>query len=128
MKRREFMRLVNLGIGGLVGLERLVRAMAGDPACAGTPCDGQGTDHKCYQTFSCDVSGVTCSGNRDPSYAFGCKDYECTAGFTCSDYVCKESWDSDFNCTSGFTCKNPNNGQRFNCQGSDPLDAQFNCK
>ncbi len=128
MKRREFMRLINIGIGGLVGLERLARAMVGDPAYANTSCDGQGTSHKCYQTFSCTVSGVICSGNRSTGYAFECQDYECSAGFTCSDYVCKESRNGDFNCTSGFTCKNPNNGQRFDCQGSDPLDAQFNCK
>ncbi len=130
MKRRELMKLVSVGLGGLVGVEHLVRAMAGgDPAYAMASCDGTKPDeYYCRGTFTCGPNGVTCDGNPKEGYAFVCKDYECTVGFTCRDYLCKESWDGDFNCTNGFTCDNLNNGQRFDCQGEDPLDAQFNCK
>lgn len=131
MKRREFMKTMGVGLGGLVGLERLVKAIAGDPAYAAQNCNGQTpNEHLCRNDYQCRPQGVHCRGNVSPGYNFECTGYECSSSFTCSDYGCLEALIPDFYCKAGFTCDNPQNGQRFDCQGSDPFGFgdQFNCR
>ena len=133
MKRRKFMKYAGIGLEGLIGMERLVKAIAGNLTNEEgilASCDDSGGDHICRSRdhFRCDPNGVTCSGAKEDGYMFECKNYECAnAPFTCWDYRCRESLSGDFNCYNDFTCMGGVEGGQFYCEGRDPFNAQFNC-
>lgn len=123
MKRREFMKVVGMGLGGLVGLERLISAMSGDPAYA------QGI---CYVSYSCSSTSVSCGYDPQYGYGFFCEGgYDCTSNFTCRDFGCLDASEQDgFGCKgSKFECPmGSGTGQTFDCQGVDWTHDQFYCR
>jgi len=123
MKRREFMKAVGVGLSGLIGLERLVKAISGDPAYARA---------NCYVNYTCKNGIVSCGYDSRYGYGFECRGgYECNAQFKCADFGCIDETEGDgFGCKGvGFQCPGgSNSGQRFDCQGSDYSHAQFYCQ
>ncbi len=123
MKRREFVKGIGVGLSGLVGLERLMRALSGDPAYAQT---------RCYVDYSCDSSLVKCGYDRAYGYGFTCEGgYDCTTNFKCNDFACIDTSERDgFGCKgASFRCPGGSqSGQRFDCHGVDYTHNQFYCR
>lgn len=130
MKRREFVRAAGLGLGGLIGLERLAKAITSSPTY--TPlatCDGSKVgEYHCKLSFSCSPSEVRCEGIDAVDYGFECANYTCENEFICYDYICKQRGDGDHDCKSGFWCGSAASAHAsFYCEGKDLVTAQFNC-
>jgi hypothetical protein len=120
MERREFVKRVGvlgIGFGGLVGLERLVKALAGEPAYADTPAPQCGPDN----------NNVTCSGVHTSQPNYQCDNYQCNSNFVCQDFTCFQNGVGDFDCHSAFDCAINQTGSQFQCDGSDVIGTQFNC-
>lgn len=153
MKRREFMKLTGVGVAGLVGLERLIRTMAGQPASASEICAaptnvavicavstanaesttgyGCGQGFYCSRNFSCGNNGnnVTCGNVQQQGYNFSCTNYQCNSNFNCHDFQCQQGSSRDFDCRDKFDCATTQaTYAQFSCDGTDLVGgAQFNC-
>lgn len=156
MKRREFMKALGIGTAGLLGLERLVKAMAGQSlsaseicvtnevifACASPvePLNSTSSfgcaaafnciDFRCRSGFECGSANheVTCGFVDPKGYNFGCTDFQCESRFNCYDVECRQG-SGDFDCRDTFDCSNRTRNAQFSCDGTDGLGAgaQFNC-
>ena len=139
MKRRDILKL---GLAGLVGLERLTKAMAGEtlqqPEPAAVACDisaaalpvpvnCQPTPGGGYTLCEADNQNVTCYGVSQQGAAFDCTNYSCNQNFVCEDFTCFQGSGGDFNCYNSFDCAARDAGAQFHCQGSDFFTDQFNC-
>jgi hypothetical protein len=139
MKRRDILKL---GLAGLVGLERLTKAIAGETlqqpeptavACEITaaalpvPVNCQPTPGGGYTLCGADNQNVTCYGVNQQASAFDCTNYSCNRNFVCEDFTCFQGSGGDFNCNNSFNCDASDKGAQFHCQGSDFFTDQFNC-
>lgn len=128
MERRQFLQLAWIS-GGLLGITKLARALAGESApsvtsacieeASGTAISCGERDFKCPSNYSCD-NGHTCEGG---------KSYECQNTFNCTrGHLCKPN-PGDFDCFNSFRC--PGSGYRFTCSGTDGTTGddnyQFTC-
>lgn len=157
MKRREFMRTLSFGTAGLLGLERLIRAMTGQPLPASEICSASeviyaclspveplnavSSSHGCSANFNCSNfqckknfncgggnNGVTCGDVDTLSYNFGCTNFQCQSNFNCYDVQCRQGTAGDFDCRDRFDCATTQaRNAQFSCEGTDSFDAQFNC-
>lgn len=131
MKRREFMKVAGFGLTGLVGLERLVKAMSGEPdqaqeAIEPIACAASATSGHVEVVCQPENRNVTCTGVNPSGPGFYCDNYVCNANFKCEDFTCYEKGIGDFNCNNGFQCPT-NKRAQFHCQGGDFITDQFNC-
>ncbi len=140
MKRRDF---VKFGLVGLIGFERLVKAMLEgtmqpepqptvstcDIAAAAlpVPVDCQPTPGGGYTLCGANNENVTCYGVNDQGAAFDCDNYSCNRNFVCEDFTCFQEGSGDFNCYNSFDCAAKDRNAQFHCQGSDFFTDQFNC-
>lgn len=140
MKRREFVKALGIGLSGLAGFERLIRAMSGQPSlsaiaiCAISQLNVGSSgfnclDFYCRSNFNCgsDNNSVSCNGVYEKEYNFGCTNFQCQSGFTCYDFQCKQGASGDFDCHNTFECARQQSYAQFSCDGSDSFNAQFNC-
>lgn len=142
MKRREFMKVTVVGLSGLVGLERLIKALSGQPASAiacgtqsaspqGCPTQFTCSGYSCKNDFSCGGNNinVSCDGIDPSGYNFSCENFQCENTFTCRDVECRQAAWGDFDCRNTFDCsKGTDDYAQFSCDGTDDIGgAQFNC-
>ncbi len=152
MKRRNFVKLAGAGLSGLVGVERLIKMMVGEPAQAQTqtsaaceveagvarlpvPVGCRPTPTGGYTLCGAEDRNVTCYGINDQvgGYAFSCGNYQCAVQFTCEDFSCQQAGSGDFNCgvvkdlAESFRCAAKETNAQFHCEGSDLIGTQFNC-
>jgi len=109
MKRRNFLKSVGAGALPLAGLERLVRAMVSPQAItAPVECPEEEASFNCEgsRPYRCD--NFNCAINKDQTFI--CNPTDPNENFLCnaSFHGCKKLGD-------------------FNCQGTDPQIAQFEC-
>jgi len=131
MKRRDILKL---GLAGLVGLERLTKAIAGEilqqpepttvacdisAAALPVPVNCQPTPGGGYTLCGADNQNVTCYGVDQQGAAFDCTNYSCNRNFVCEDFTCFQGIGGDFNCYNSFDCAASDRGAQFHCQGSD---------
>lgn len=129
MNRREFVKRAGVGLGGLVGLERLVKALAGEPAYATTICPASPTTTPGYSVCESNNNNVHCYGVESGTPpAYRCDgNYLCNSNFTCEDFTCFQNGNGDFECHSTFDCAINQDGSQFQCDGNDLFGYQFKC-
>jgi len=126
MERREFVRMISLGLSGLAGLERLTKALAGGLSSGIVVCVASATSG--YTECGADNNDVTCYGVEPYGPAFSCTgNYTCNSKFACEDYSCIQQGNGDFECKSTFNCAVNQSGSQFHCDGSDLIGYQFKC-
>lgn len=106
MERRDFLRLLGIGAGGLLGISRLAKAIASPPS----------------------PLKVICYNSTDP---FPCPlDFDCPTTFYCQDFTCDalpSNESADFDCHKVFSCPGSGSKEHFRCLNKDFLTANFNC-
>lgn len=109
--RRQFLWELGMGLAGLMGISKLVKAMTVElkPNVIAIP-----------PVVPC-IGGVACVPPAQPFY-------HCPALYNCGfGFQCGPSWLGDFECQNGFDCLGggyPN--VQFKCIGSEP-GTQFEC-
>lgn len=121
--RRTFFKVAGLGLGGvglslggLVGLQKLMTALANAQSSQPQPlaiaCEVERVD--CISSYTCTHQGT---GDSCVKYEFWCQNFTCQAG-------------PDFVCSINFRCPDAGSGRYFRCLGTDPGldDFQFECR